>query len=79
MLEWILAAGLFVLLMWATAAILSRAKRKPRKSGGGGFVIALGMIFASVFDPAKAAASEIIDRKRDTEGSEEGESGAPPD
>jgi hypothetical protein len=77
-LEWILAAGLFALLMWVTAALLAKARRNPRKSGGGGFVIALGMIFASVFDPAKAAASEIVQKKRDTEGSEEGESGAPP-
>ena len=60
-------------------ATFARTKRKPRNSGGGGFVIALGMIFASVFDPAKAAASEIVDRKHDTEGSEKGESGAAPD
>jgi hypothetical protein len=79
MLEWILAAGIFALLMRATAAFLAKSRRNPRKSGGGGFVIALGMIFASVFDPAKAAASEIVGKKRDTEGSEEGESGASPD
>jgi hypothetical protein len=34
------------------------------------------MIFASVLDPAKAAAVEQIDRRKDIEGSEEGESGA---
>jgi hypothetical protein len=78
MLEWILAAGIFALLMWATAAFLAKSRRNPRKSGGG-FVIALGMIFASVLDPGRAAASEIVEKKRDTEGSEEGESGAPPD
>jgi hypothetical protein len=79
MLEWILAAGLFALLIWVTAAFLTKARRNPRKSGGGGFVIALEMVIASVFDPARAAASEIVEKKRDTDGSEEGESGAPPE
>ena len=79
MLEWILAAGVLALGVLATIATLAHAKRHPRKSGGGGFVVALGMILASVLDPAKAAATEEIDRQRETEGSEEGESGAPPD
>jgi hypothetical protein len=39
-------------------------------------MIGLGMVFASVFDPAKAAAIEQLDRQKETEGSEEGESGA---
>lgn len=77
MLEWILAAGVLVLGVLATIATLTHAKRHPRKSGGGGFVVALGMILASVLDPAKAAATEEI-RRRETEGSEEGESGEPP-
>lgn len=78
MLEWILAAGVLVLGVLATIAALTHAKCHPRKSGGGGFVVALGMILASVLDPAKAAATEEIDRRRETEGSEEGESGEPP-
>lgn len=79
MLEWILAAGVFGLGVSATIVLLGRMKRHPRKGGGGGFVVALGMVIASVLDPAKAAATEEIDRQRDTEGSEEGESGDRPD
>jgi hypothetical protein len=76
MVEWLIAAAVFALLM--LAMILTLPHLKPRK-GGGGFGIALLMIFASVFDPAKAAAIEQLDRRKDTEGSEEGESGAGPE
>jgi hypothetical protein len=75
MVEWLIAAAVFALLM--LAMILTLPHLKPRK--GGGFGIALLMIFASVFDPAKAAAIEQLDRRKDTEGSEEGESGAGPE
>jgi hypothetical protein len=76
--EWIIAAVVFAALMLAMVAAIKRGKLKPGK-GGGGLVIALGMAFASVLDPAKAAAIEQLDRKKLTEGSEEGESGAGPD
>jgi len=75
MLEWLIALAVFALAMLATALVLPRLK--PRK-GGGGFGFALAMIFASVFDPAKAAAIEQRDRRKETEGSEEGESGDGP-
>jgi hypothetical protein len=39
-------------------------------------MIGLGMVFASVFDPAKATVIEQLDRQKQTEGSEDGESGA---
>jgi len=77
MIEWAIAAVVFVALVWMIVALLPRAKRSALK-GGGGVVIALGMIFASVFDPARAAAVEEVDRRKETEGSEDGESGAPP-
>jgi hypothetical protein len=76
MLEWLFAAAIFALLMLALIAVLPRIKARSR---GGGFAFALAMIFASVFDPAKAAAIEQLDRQKDIEGSEEGESGAGPD
>lgn len=75
MLEWLFAAAVFVALI--VAMIITLPRLKPRK-GSGGLVIALGMIFASVFDPAKAAAMEQLDRRKQTEGSEEGESGDGP-
>jgi hypothetical protein len=76
--EWLIAAVVFAALMLAMVAAIRRGKLKPGK-GGGGLVIGLGMVFASVFDPAKAAAVEQLDRKKLTEGNEEGESGAGPD
>ena len=78
MIEWLIAAVVFAALMLALIGAVRRGGLKPRK-GGGGFVIALGMVFASVFDPAKAAAVEQLDRKKLTGGNEEGESGADPE
>jgi len=75
MLEWLIALAVFALAVLAMA--LGRPRLKPRK-GSGGFGFALAMIFASVFDPAKAAAMEQLDRRKQTEGSEEGESGDGP-
>ena len=72
--EWLIAAAVFGLLMLALIPVLRSIKNNPPK--GGGFAMALFMIFASVLDPAKAAAVEQIDRRKDIEGSEEGESGA---
>jgi hypothetical protein len=75
MLEWLFAAVVFVAIV--VAMIIALPRLKPRK-GGGGFAFALAMIFASVFDPAKAAAVEQLDRRKQTEGSEDGESGDGP-
>jgi len=75
MLEWLFAAVVFVALI--VGMIFALPRLKPRK-GSGGLIIALGMIFASVFDPAKAAAIEQLDRHKETEGKEEGESGEGP-
>lgn len=65
----------FAVLLLAMIPALAWAKASTRK-GGGGFAMALFMIFASVLDPAKAAAIEQLDRQKETEGSEDGESGA---
>jgi hypothetical protein len=64
--------------MLATVPALRRLKARPRKPSGGGVVFALAMILASVFDSARAAAIEQLDRRKDIEGSEDGESGARP-
>jgi len=74
MFEWAIAAGVFMLLMLALIPLVPRMMARK----GGGFGFALAMIFASVFDPAKAAAIEQLDRKKEIEGSEENESGAGP-
>ena len=75
--EWLVAAAVFGLLMLLLIPALRAIKANPPK--GGGFAMALFMIFASVLDPAKAAAVEQIDRRKEIEGSEEGESGAGPE
>jgi hypothetical protein len=74
--ERLIAAAVFLLLMLLMVPALRAIKAKPR---GGGFAMALFMIFASVLDPAKAATVEQLDRRKDIEGSEEGESGAGPE
>jgi hypothetical protein len=78
MIEWLIAVAVFALLMLGMIAAIRSGKLKPGK-GGGGFAFALAMIFASVFDPAKAAAIEQLDRQKETEGNEDGESGAGPE
>jgi hypothetical protein len=70
--EWLIAAAVFGLLV--LAMIFALPHLKPRK-GAGGLGVALLMIFASVFDQAKAPRSNSLGRT-DIEGSEEGESGA---
>ena len=76
MIEWIVALTALPLgllgLVIAVPLMMSKAR------GGGGFAVGLWMVLASVFDPAQAAAAEQIDRKKETEGSEEGESGDDP-
>ena len=74
--EWAIGAAVFGLGMIVTVLAMRSIKAKPR--GGGGFMISLMMIIASVTDPAKAAAIEQLDRKNDIGDAEEGESGDRP-
>jgi hypothetical protein len=78
MVEWAVAIVVFVGLLSAMVALLPRAKRGTLKGAGGGFVLGLGMIFASLLDPARAAAVEEVERRKETQANEEGEGGAPP-
>ncbi|WP_305095823.1 hypothetical protein [Croceibacterium aestuarii] len=77
MLEWIVAGAVFVVALMLLPRLLARAKDGTKK-GGGGMMVALGLIFASAFDPARAAATEELDRRKDAEGEDEGESGGEP-
>lgn len=74
MTEWLVAVGVFVVLGAALVWAIPRMTLRTR-NGGGGFAIGLMMMFASVFDPARAAAIEQLDRQKEAEGVEEGESG----
>ena len=76
MVEWAVAAVVFLVAMLAIIVALPRFK--PRK-GSSGFGIALMMIFASVFDPARAAAVEQLDRKKDIGDADHSESGDKPE
>jgi hypothetical protein len=79
MIEWAIAAAVFVVLGLVLVWAIPRMTMRTRKGGGGGFAIGLMMVFASLIDPARAAAVEQLDRQKETEGAEEGQSGAGPD
>ncbi|MXO58650.1 hypothetical protein GRI89_03725 [Altererythrobacter salegens] len=78
MLEWLIAGAVFVVALLALPRLLTRAKAGAKRGGGGGMIVALGLIFASAFDPARAAATEELDLRKETDGTEEGESGGEP-
>ncbi|MEO6389201.1 MAG: hypothetical protein ABIT16_11220 [Croceibacterium sp.] len=75
---WIIAAVFFGLFLLVLPRLLRRTTAGARKGGGGGFAMGLWMMFAMVFDPAQKAAVEEVERQKETEGAEEGESGGPP-
>lgn len=76
MIQWLVAAGILLLGFRVLISVVPRMMAKPFK-GGNGAMIGLMMIFARAFDPAKAAAIEQLDRKKETGNSENGASGAP--
>lgn len=63
--EWIVGFLVFILLM-ALLPVALRAARKSRrgKGGVGGFILAFGLAFSGVLDPAQKAASEEIDKSK---------------
>jgi hypothetical protein len=71
MLEWLVAIAVFVLLVMLLPPLLRRAKPARSKGGGSGVMIGIGLVFAMIFDPKAAAATELIDRKRDEREDEE--------
>ena len=78
LIEWIAAAAIVLLFLLLLPVMLRRTKAVQRKSGGSGVTIAIGMVFAMIFDPKASQATEIIQRKKDIGDSEEGESGEKP-
>ena len=72
MLEWLVAIAAFVLVLALLPPVLRRAKVSRRKVGGGsGVMIGIGLVFAMIFDPRAAQATEIIDQARDESDDEE--------
>ena len=71
--QWLVALVVLVLLMLVMPSAVRFATKSARgKRGLGGATLALGIAFAFVFDPPKAAAIENIQKKNEN-GDEEGE------
>ena len=77
--KWIIAlavaAILAILLPWAIMASKRSARGKGRL---GGAALAIGLAFGAMFDPAKSAAIETIQKKKEISDEAEG-AAAPPD
>jgi hypothetical protein len=71
MLEWLAAIAVFVLLLALLPILLRRTKPTRSKGGGSGVMIGIGLVFSMIFDPRVAAATELIDRKKDEREDEE--------
>ncbi|MFM9853308.1 MAG: hypothetical protein ACKVOJ_10965 [Sphingomonadaceae bacterium] len=67
MAEWVIAIFAFALIMSVLPVSLAWA-RKNRKGHMAGAMLGIGMMFASLFDPAKAQATEELDRTNRTGG-----------
>jgi hypothetical protein len=75
--QWLVALIIFVLLMLVMPAAIRFATKSARgKRGLGGATSALGIAFAFIFDPPKAAAIENIQKKKE-DGDEERDDAGP--
>jgi len=78
--KWIIAAAIAVCLSialpWAIAASKRSARGKGRLAGA---TFAIGLAFGAIFDPAKSAAIENIQKKKEIGDEADGEAGAPPE
>ncbi len=67
---WLLALSLFVAFLCALPSILSRIKRADSRHLMG-FTMALGLIFAELFEPVKRASIEELQNQKEGKGSPE--------
>ena len=75
--QWLVAIAAFLLLILILPAAVRFATKSARgKRGLGGATLALGIAFAFIFDPPKAAAIENIQKKNDA-GDEEQDDESP--
>jgi len=75
--EWLLALAVFLGLLALLPAMLRRTRNAQRNADAGVMVLAIGLAFMAIFDPAKSAVIEETRRKQDLD-EEDGESGALP-
>ncbi len=65
--DWVLALGVFILLMCVMPSALGAIKRSTRGKGRlAGTALAIGLAFSTIFDPAQAAAIETMQKKKET-------------
>jgi hypothetical protein len=76
--KWIIAAAiagcLSIALPWAIAASKRSARGKGRMAGA---AFAIGLAFGAIFDPAKSAAVENIQKKKEIGDEADGQAGPP--
>ena len=63
MITGLVALALVFLLPWAIAATKRSARGKGRLAGA---AFAIGLAFGAIFDPAKTAATEATQKKKET-------------
>lgn len=77
--KWIITVAIVIclamLLPWAIAASKRSARGKGRLAGA---TFAIGLAFGAIFDPAKSAAIENIQKKKEIGDEEDGVAGPPP-
>ena len=74
--DWV-GAGLILIGVVATIPATLRWGRRNAKGNAAGFMLGVGAMFAGLFDPAKAQATEELDRTKRTGGAKQQESGDP--
>jgi len=77
--KWIIAAALAICLTIALPWAIATSKRSARGKGRlAGATFAIGLAFGAIFDPAKSAAIENIQKKEEIGDEEDGVAGPPP-
>jgi hypothetical protein len=71
MIEWLVAIAALLVFLALLPRMLRRPKTARRKGGGSGVMIGIGLVFAMIFDPKAAAATELIDQKKEEREDEE--------
>src|SRR5690606_23746608 len=79
MLEWLAAAAFLTLFLALLPRVGRRATAGPRRSGGSGVILAIGIAFSMIFDAKASQATELTEQKKNSGDSAAGESGDRPE
>ena len=74
--EWVFA-GLILIAVIATIPATLRWGRRNAKGNAAGFMLGIGAMFSALFDPAKAQATEELNRTKRTGSTKQQEAGNP--